>query len=33
VVSVSDLDGIHLDEGEHIKLGYAVTEKVKNIIW
>lgn len=32
VVSVSDLDGIHLDEGEHIKLGHSVAEKVKNIL-
>lgn len=31
VVQVSELDGIHLDVDEHIKLGHAITKKIKEI--
>ncbi|MGB9979947.1 SGNH/GDSL hydrolase family protein [Methanobacterium sp.] len=32
VVTASDLDGIHLDSDEHIKLGHVITDKVKKIL-
>lgn len=32
VVASSDLDGIHLDRGEHAKLGQAVADRVKNVL-
>jgi len=32
VVTASDLDGIHLDTNEHIKLGHVVADKVKKIL-
>lgn len=32
VVVASDIDGIHLDVDEHIKLGHAVADKVKKIL-
>ncbi|GAC1642053.1 MAG: SGNH/GDSL hydrolase family protein [Herpetosiphon sp.] len=32
VIASSDLDGIHLEQGEHSKLGYAVAGKVQELI-
>ncbi len=32
VITSSDLDGIHLEEGEHAKLGMAVARKVRAIL-
>jgi Lysophospholipase L1 and related esterases len=32
VIESSQIDGIHFEKGEHVKLGKAVAEKVKEIL-
>ncbi|MDB5664391.1 GDSL-type esterase/lipase family protein [Cypionkella sp.] len=32
VIKVSPLDGVHFDQGEHVKLAVAVTEKLRGMI-